>query len=415
MKYAQLPTMRSKHLQGAQVIMTIGSVMRNRADSFGGRLSFRRRAMNLSQRALGAASGVGHATIQTLEQGKGMPSIKTVESLATALHISPGWLGFREGQGQAHSMDVAADFDPLAVIAQVQEAIANKRPIEQSAKYLDQRGVRCWLDLVRDQALSVDKMPFPAIAQEIAALSLGRPIDLVGLGCGTAHQEIKLAGLLNGLQLPVRLGLIDISVYLLIAGYQQARQALKDTAIDINALIGDIYNFPKYAEQLIASPVEHLRLFCLFGYTFGNLRQEDDLFNRVLSAPASRSGDLLLLDITLARPEPDAEPVLRHERSPEFLSLMYGFVAAPVHSIIGASNRVEVEPKLEPGRLPGSYVINLYGRYSLGGVEQLQSLAIVTRYQLDSLATYLASKGWRVVGQYGYEGTAKSIVVCQKT
>ena len=86
----------------------------------------------MSQRALGTASGVGHATIQALERGSGLPTIKTVEALATALHISPGWLGFREGNSQAVTLDVAADFDPVAILSQVQEAISRNKPIEQS-------------------------------------------------------------------------------------------------------------------------------------------------------------------------------------------------------------------------------------------------------------------------------------------
>ena len=388
--------------------------MKNRAESFGSRLSFRRHALKMSQRALGTASGVGHATIQALERGSGLPTIKTVEALATALHISPGWLGFREGNSQAVTLDVAADFDPVAILSQVQEAISRNKPIEQSAKYLDQRGVRYWLEVVRNQAAFVEKMPLLQIAQEIALASRGLPVDVVGLGCGTAEHEIALARLLNGLSVPTRLALIDISVYLLIAGYQQARQTLREYAIDISALVGDIYHFPKHSESLLGSPVKHRRVFCLFGYTFGNLRQEEDLFQRALAEPASRPGDLLLLDITLARPNPETEPSLNNERSAEFRALMEGFVSSPIHSIIGTANSVVVEPRLEPGKLPGSYVINLYGRYQIGHETRFQSLAVVMRYDAGSLSRYLEQQGWRVLNQYSYDGSAAAILMCQK-
>lgn len=386
--------------------------MKTRSESFGGRLSFRRRALNMSQRALGTASGVGHTTIQALERGSGLPTIKTVEALATALHIAPGWLGFQEGSSQAHTLDVASDFAPIAVLSQVQEAISSNRPIEQSAKYLDQRGVRYWLQVVDKQAAFVERMPLLQIAQDIATISRGLPVDLIGLGCGTAEHEIALARFLKGLSLPTRLALVDISVYLLIAGYQQARHALREYAIDIKGLIGDIYQFPRHAESLLSSPVEHLRVFGLFGYTFGNLRQEEELFQRALAQPASRPGDLLLLDITLARENPESEPSLNNERSPEFRALMEGFVSSPIHSIIGTSNPVVVEPRLEPGKLPGSYVINLYGRYQLGQESRIQSLAVVMRYELNSLSTFLEQQGWRVLTHYRYDDAA--ILLCQK-
>ena len=71
-----------------------------------------------------------------------------------------------------------------------------------------------------------------------------------------------------------------------------------------------------------------------------------------------------------------------------------------------------VEPQLEPGKLPGSYVINLYGRYQLGQESRIQSLAVVMRYELNSLSTFLEQQGWRVLTHYRYDDAA--ILLCQK-
>ena len=390
--------------------------MRSRTDSFKARLKWRRRTLEMSQRALGTSAGIGHATIQSLESGDGSPSIKTVEALAQALKVSPAWLGFgAEGDAQALTLDVAEGFDPSAYLDRIAAEVESSRPIDQLAKYLDQRGVRRWLDLLRSQnhEAFVSKMPLPEIARELVTISDGMPVDLVGLGCGTAHQELRLTTLLNSLAIPLRLCLVDISVYLLILAYQQARRTIKDTPVDLAALIADIYELPSYADRLLAASVERLRVYCLFGYTFGNLRQEDDLFVKCLAGAAVRNGDLLLLDVTLALPKPEDEPVLVGQRSSEFLNLMYGFLSAPIHSLIGSSSAVTVEPALESGRISGSYIINLYGRYNAGTEARRQSLAVVTRYSIASLQSYLKSKRWNVVGSYPYDEGHAAVLVCQ--
>lgn len=370
----------------------------------------------MSQRALATAAGVGHATIQSLESGDGSPSIKTVEALAHALGVSSAWLAFgAEGDAQALSLDVAEGFDPSAYLDRIAAEVESNQPIDQLAKYLDQRGVRRWLDLLRsqDHEAFVSKMPLAEIARELVTVSDGKPVDLIGLGCGTAHQELRLTALLNSLAIPLRLCLVDISVYLLILAYQQARRTIKDTPVDLAALIADIYELPNYANRLLAASVERLRVYCLFGYTFGNLRQEDDLFVKCLAGAAVRSGDLLLLDVTLALANPEAEPVLVGQRSSEFLKLMYGFLSAPIHSLFGSSNEVTVEPSLESGRIAGSYIINLYGKYVAGTEARRQSLAVVTRYNIASLQDYLRSKHWHAVGSYPYDGGHAAVLVCQ--
>jgi transcriptional regulator with XRE-family HTH domain len=390
--------------------------MKSRTDSFKARLKWRRRTLEMSQRALGTSAGIGHATIQSLESGDGSPSIKTVEALAQALKVSSAWLAFgAEGDAQALTLDVAEGFDPSAYLDRIAAEVESSRPIDQLAKYLDQRGVRRWLDLLRSQnhEAFVSKMPLPEIARELVTISDGKPVDLVGLGCGTAHQELRLTTLLNSLAIPLRLCLVDISVYLLILAYQQARRTIKDTPVDLAALIADIYELPSYADRLLAASVERLRVYCLFGYTFGNLRQEDDLFVKCLAGAAVRNGDLLLLDVTVALPKPEEEPVLVGQRSSEFLNLMYGFLSAPIHSLIGSSSEVTVEPALESGRIPGSYIINLYGRYKAGIEARRQSLAVVTRYSIASLQDYLKGQHWTVISSHPYDDGHAAVLVCQ--
>ena len=61
------------------------------------RLRSAREESGLSQNALAKASGVARTMIGYIENGDTMPSVATVELLATALHVSICWLAFAEG------------------------------------------------------------------------------------------------------------------------------------------------------------------------------------------------------------------------------------------------------------------------------------------------------------------------------
>ena len=162
--------------------------MRRRTDSFSARLKWRRRTLdNMSQRTLAAAAGVSHGSIQALEAGDTSPSIKTVEALATALGVSAAWLAFgAEGDAQTLTLDVAEGFDATAYLDRIAAEVESNQPIDQLAKYLDQRGVRRWLDLLRSQNYVADRRLATAV---FLSLKLGRPLFLEG-EAGVGKTEI---------------------------------------------------------------------------------------------------------------------------------------------------------------------------------------------------------------------------------
>ena len=68
------------------------------AFTVGIRLKQARLERGLSRQQLGKLASVGTSTIQNIEDGRGQPRNDTVEALATALQVSPCWLGFGLGK-----------------------------------------------------------------------------------------------------------------------------------------------------------------------------------------------------------------------------------------------------------------------------------------------------------------------------
>ena len=68
------------------------------SSGLGRRFRLAREKKGLTLRALAAASGCQYSTIVAIELSGRMPQITTIEVLARALGVSPGWLAFGNGQ-----------------------------------------------------------------------------------------------------------------------------------------------------------------------------------------------------------------------------------------------------------------------------------------------------------------------------
>lgn len=69
-----------------------------RYSDIGSRLRAARTARGMSLRAVGAAAELTGATVHAIEQRPVVPRIDSIEKIAKALKISPGWLAFGEGE-----------------------------------------------------------------------------------------------------------------------------------------------------------------------------------------------------------------------------------------------------------------------------------------------------------------------------
>jgi transcriptional regulator with XRE-family HTH domain len=68
-----------------------------RCEGVAARLRETRTARGLTMRALARAAGLTDTAVRSTETGASMPGIATVESLAVALGVSPGWLAYGIG------------------------------------------------------------------------------------------------------------------------------------------------------------------------------------------------------------------------------------------------------------------------------------------------------------------------------
>lgn len=75
------------------------------SSGLGRRFRQAREKKGLTLRALAAVSGCQYSTIVAIESSGRMPQITTVEVLARALGVSPGWLAFGEGWGDTARLD----------------------------------------------------------------------------------------------------------------------------------------------------------------------------------------------------------------------------------------------------------------------------------------------------------------------
>lgn len=69
------------------------------AQHVGQRLRDAREAARLSLRAVARAAGLSPQGVLLIEQSRTVPLVSTVEELAKAVSVAPGWLAFGEGDG----------------------------------------------------------------------------------------------------------------------------------------------------------------------------------------------------------------------------------------------------------------------------------------------------------------------------
>ena len=90
--------MKSSQLALPALDMVPGQVVRGRQNplhwKFSERLKRARREKNLTADNLSVAAGVSNSAVSHLEAGARLPHLPTLERIANALHVSPGWLAF---------------------------------------------------------------------------------------------------------------------------------------------------------------------------------------------------------------------------------------------------------------------------------------------------------------------------------
>jgi len=80
------------------LVPTVTAIEGMRCSGLGGRLREARTAQGLSLNEVGRRAGAPASQVQKTEQGTTVPTLTTIEQLATALRLSPAWLAFGLGE-----------------------------------------------------------------------------------------------------------------------------------------------------------------------------------------------------------------------------------------------------------------------------------------------------------------------------
>ncbi len=389
------------------------------------RLKRARQRLGLSQRRLCVLAGMSYTAIQLIERGKRAPGVDTVERLAIALGVSKCWLAYGEGISMKQDLRcwIAPDFDPIKMTSDLASVIrSGKGHIEQSFKYLDPAGAAAWCSITKqiDRAAINSSLPFQEIAKRIASQSCA-PLDVIGLGAGTAQHEICLVShLLRDGRHDIRLFVLDISQPLLSVAYQNLRATLAgQPGVSLTAMQGDFHKLSAYSVAF-QSTQKTQRLLCMFGYTFGNLENEIRFLRNSLADLAAN--DMLLLDVTIARAPADQpaeilkkDPALTKRRPADYQRQMEEFMVTPLRRHLGEGVPIAITPTLDTRActVPGSYAIDVKATIDVpGDRSKIYSIAYVKRYEPTQLIASLAAEGWRLVQNWKYGGEFDPAMLC---
>ena len=427
------------------------------ADGFAERLRTARTAAGLSIRALAAKAGITHQSVVAYEAGKGGGArLDIASALADAVGVSASWLAY--GRGSQHPTSgavmharpsltestvaehslatpmcwVAPSFDAMHMIQELSaQLVGEGGSIEQSHLYLDPMSAANWCALADQEEYSrVARQTTPLhLAAEQLTHALGTDetqLDIIGLGCGDGKREVHLIQhLLERRQYQeIRLFLLDISQPLLSCAYKYATDNLAEHAeVKIFAIQGNFHELPRYTYLFRSNgDAEHRRrLFCMFGYTFGNLQNEIHFVRNSLLGYTP--GDFLLLNVTLAvAPANDPEQI--HKTDSLLSGAIKGvwkkrqdqWLSGPIHRYLKDVKSVEITHHLDTAccTVPGSYAVELRATVTThDGQVRRFAMMYVKRYDSRKLVSSLKELEWKSSGVWPYTDGRRALILAR--
>ena len=236
------------------------------------------------------------------------------------------------------------------------------------------------------------------------------PVDIVGLGCGTAEREITvIKKLLARRRRNLRLLLLDISTNLLGSAVQASDEFSRAHSVPIMALLGDFHSLPEYA-HLLTGDYPRRRVITMFGLTFSNLDNEIQFLRR--SMGWVNHEDLLILDVPSAATEsPDRAEIIRRDRTlarkrgGDWHSAAFRFLTGPLRRNLDHVVDIEIQTELDQAScvIPGSYAVVHNALVKLQSGEEKQFvIGYSKRYVLEKLAGSMKGEGWTLVNGFHY-------------
>jgi hypothetical protein len=244
-------------------------------------------------------------------------------------------------------------------------------------------------------------IPLGAIAQAIARETKQGGHNVIALGCGDAHLEVRLVQHLAEERSPpeISLCLFDVSQPLLSAGFTYATDTLGALpGIAVWAVQGNFHHLPLYG-QLDRSPSSHKRsrIFCMLGNTLANLDNEPRFFQ--YSLVDCVPGDLLVLDVQQSHAAADNPEEIRDRDSTlgaPFSKAHAEWFAGPIYrhckDVVKVDFAWEIQTECP---MPGSYAIDAIATVkATGRPDRRFSMFRVKRYDISKLSQCLERLGW---------------------
>lgn len=374
-----------------------------------------RRTQQITSVELARNAGISSHALHLIENGKVMPSMETIERLARATKLDPGWLGFGvSANGLAPHITVAPGFDGDSFVTALLSLLKGSTGvIDDVYKYLDSTGAHEWRALLQQPDFSnvVASFPMAELLDCLASLiGVDDPVDIVGLGCGTAEREITvIKKLLARRRRNLRLLLLDISTNLLGSAVQASDEFSRAHSVPIMALLGDFHSLPEYA-HLLTGDYPRRRVITMFGLTFSNLDNEIQFLRR--SMGWVNHEDLLILDVPSAATEsPDRAEIIRRDRTlarkrgGDWHSAAFRFLTGPLRRNLDHVVDIEIQTELDQAScvIPGSYAVVHNALVKLQSGEEKQFvIGYSKRYVLEKLAGSMKGEGWTLVNGFHY-------------
>lgn len=376
----------------------------------GGRLGVVRLNLGLTVAEVARRAGVTAEGVRSIEKGRVMPGLETVERIAGALNIDPRWLSFGLGQ-PTRTILLTPGYEPFRLWHELQSVLTQTNGyIADSLKYLDHAGADQWCELLKHSRFATESLPMP-MSDLVATLGEeleGLPFDLLGIGAGTALHELTLTARLLGRRRhghDARAFLLDVSHPLLTFALNSADQILpKQYIVPVMGLLGDFNELASYCHLFHPDGPPRRRVLTMFGYTFSNLDNEIRFVRRNLSWV--EKGDLLVLDLPAAVAQADrTDPALTNQRPVVYSELLHKFLTGPIRRHLSSVSDIKLSVLRDSNSsvVPGSYAIEHVAMVKMhGGETRRYSVGYSRRYETSGLCSAMEKEGWRSVGSFPY-------------
>jgi len=328
---------------------------------------------------------------------------------------------------------IAPGYDPMHLCSELIDEINGRMgQIDQASLYIDAPGALDWQGVSKNENYITAQHDLPtddaiqAIQEQLALLPHfdQKSLYIISLGPGEAQTEVALVKkILRHTSIEnITIDLLDISQPMLTTTYKQVKRALShEKGVHITPCYGDFYKLHQYHRFLDAASQENrLCLITMFGYTFGNLKNERRFVLGNLNAFPKNT--LLLMDTVSAfAPAANSEEVMKKD---PWLSGESGWQEATERFIVGPIRRhrkslkpqdiIKCHAELDYSHcsISNSYCVELWATIP----DQFRcSILYFKRYDPNSLLSSMEVDGWLSIDSWRFGNNNQLLTLLRRS